>query len=78
VENTMRAEDFIERDSDKGPGVAAVVVLSALIERLSALGHLYPNDLNLIFDAAEIQVAGDNRALIEARKIITKMKASAG
>ena len=61
----MQAVDFKERD--KGPGVAAVVVLSALIEWLCVSKQLSRDDLNLIFDDAEDRVAGDLNVLKDAR-----------
>ena len=69
----MQAEDFLERD--KGPGVAAVVVLSALLEWLCVSKQLSPDDLNLIFDDAEDRVAGDLNVLKDARIVIAMMRA---
>jgi hypothetical protein len=68
----MQPEDFKERE--KGPGVAAVVVLSALIEWLCVSKQLSPDDLNLIFDDAEDRVAGDLVVLKDARIVIEMMR----
>jgi hypothetical protein len=45
-----------------------VVVLSALIERLSVSRQLSLDDINLIFDDAEGRVAGDPGYLADAAK----------
>jgi hypothetical protein len=70
----MQALDFLEL-RDKAPGVAAVVVLSALIERLRVSRQLSPDDINLIFDDAAGRVAGDPGYLADARKVIEVMRA---
>ena len=69
---SMQAEDFLERER---PGVAAVVVLSALLEWLCVSKQLSPDDLNLIFDDAEDRVAGDLNVLKDARIVIAMMRA---
>jgi hypothetical protein len=68
----MQGVDFKERD--RGPGVAAIVVLSALIEWLCVSQQLSPDDLKVIFDDAEDRLAGDLNMLRDARKVIEMMK----
>ncbi len=69
----MQGEDFIAHD--KGPGVAATFVLSALIKHLRASGHLSKQDIDLIFDDVEQRLAGDLNVLKDAREVLATMRA---
>ena len=76
LESTMQAEDFKERG--KGLGVAAVVVLSALIEWLCVSKQLSRDDLNLIFEDAEDRLTGDLNVIRDARIVIAMIEKPVG